>query len=90
MGIEKYIVLKITFPILILRVYEGLMLQAKERIPSCSLAKLRIERVVVITLRSKPKNNVGTCATFRAMVQAIFMLSVTGALQHMNLRNSLL
>lgn len=79
------------FSMLILKVGEGLMLQTRERSPSCLLAKLRMERVLVIALRSNPESNLGTHTSLRTTVSGYFHAqSVLGALQHMKLRNSLL
>lgn len=67
------------------------MLQTKERSPSYSLAKLRMKRALVISLWSNPKSNLGTCTSLRTNVSGYFHAqSVLGALQPMNLRNSLL
>jgi len=69
---EKHIVSRILSSVLILKAGEGLMLQTKERSPSCSLAKLRMKRVLVISLGSNPKRNVGTRTSLSTTVSGHF------------------
>lgn len=62
------------------------MLQTKGSSPSCPLATKTVKRVLLITLRSNPKSNVGTGTASRTTLSGYFHAqSVLGVLQHLSL-----